>query len=111
MPRPLRPARDELAEATSHGVLYLRRLRRAQLSLSLLAVTAFGGLLGALPLALYLLPGLSRIDLLGVPLALWLVCVPLFPLFVGLAIAYERRAEALEHAFRALVGPDDDAEP
>lgn len=102
-----RPPRDELAEATPHGALYVRRLRRAQLSLSLLAVVGFGGLLGALPLALYLLPGLSRVDVLGVPLALWLVAVPLFPLFVCFALAYERRAEGLERSFRALVGDDE----
>lgn len=102
-----RPPRDELAEATSHGVLYVRRLRRTQLSLSLLAVVAFGGLVGALPLALYLLPGLARYDVLGIPLPMWLVGVPLFPLFVCFALAYERRAEGLERSFRALVGDDD----
>jgi len=102
-----RPPRDELAEATSHGVLYVRRLRRTQLSLSLLAVVAFGGLVGALPLALYLLPGLARYDVFGVPLPLWLVAVPLFPIFVLCAMAYERRAEGLERSFRTLVGDDD----
>lgn len=106
-----RPPRDELAEATPHGVLYLRRLRRAQLSLSLLAVVAFGGLLGALPLALYLLPGLASVRPLGVPLPLWVVGVPLFPLFVWFGVAYERRAEALERAFRELVGDDREPRP
>lgn len=102
-----RPPRDELADATSHGVLYVRRLRRTQLSLSLLAVVAFGGPIGALPLALYLLPGLARFDLFGVPLPFWLVAMPLFPLFVLFGVAYERRAEGLERSFRALVGDDD----
>jgi hypothetical protein len=59
-----RTPRDELADATEHGGLYLRRLVRAQLSLSMLALVAFGGLVGALPRALYLLPGLQHVTLL-----------------------------------------------
>jgi hypothetical protein len=42
-----------------------------------------------------------------VPLPLWLVAVPLFPLFVCFALAYERRAEGLERSFRTLVGDDE----
>jgi O-antigen/teichoic acid export membrane protein len=99
----MRTPRDELAEATPHGALYLRRLRRSQLALALLCVVAFGGLVAALPLALYLLPGLIRYDVLGVPLPLWLVAVPLFPLFIAFGWIYERRAEGLEDAFRELV--------
>ena len=56
--RPRTP-RDELADASPHGALYLRRLIRSQLALCLLALVAFGGLLGALPLVLFLLPGLG----------------------------------------------------
>ena len=108
-PRPPRPPRDELAEATPHGVLYLRRLRHAQLALSVLAVVAFGGMLGAQPLALLLLPGLAGVRPLGVPLPVWLVAVPPFPVFVGLGILYERRARGLERAFREIVGDDDAA--
>ena len=97
--------RDELAEATEHGGLYLRRLVRSQLALSLLALTAFGGLVGGLPLALYLLPGLQDVELLGVPLPILAVLWPPFPLFVAIAWLYTRRAEALEDAFRELVEP------
>ena len=53
--------RGELAETTAHGVVYLRRLRHSQLMLSLLALGAFGGLVGALALLLFVVPGLSRI--------------------------------------------------
>ena len=100
-----RTPRDELADATEHGGLYLRRLVRAQLSLSMLALVAFGGLVGALPLALYLLPGLQHVTLLGVPVTLLAVVWPPFPLFVAIAWLYMRRAEALEEAFRDLVEP------
>ena len=100
-----RTPRDELAEATEHGGLYLRRLLRAQLGLSVLALLAFGGLVGGLPLALYLLPGLQHATLLGIPVPILAVLWPPFPLFVAIALIYTRRAEALEDAFRELVEP------
>jgi hypothetical protein len=78
---------------------------RAQLSLSMLALVAFGGLVGALPLALFLLPGLHHVTVLGVPLSIVLVIWPPFPLFVAIAYVYTHRAAALEDAFRDLVEP------
>lgn len=103
MPTGRRTPRDELAEATAHGGLYLRRLVRAQLALSMLALVAFAGLLGSLPLLLFLAPGLSRVVVLGLPLPVFLVAVPLFPLFVAIGWLYQRRADALDDAFRDLV--------
>ena len=100
-----RSPRDELADATPHGRLYLRRLIRRQLGLSLLALVAFGGFLGSLPLALYLLPGLQDVDVLGVPLPVLLIVLPPFPLFVAFGWLYARRAAALEDEFRDLVAP------
>jgi hypothetical protein len=102
-----RTPRDELAEATPHGRLYLRRLVRRQLGVSMLALVACGGFLGSLPLALYLLPGLEDVDVLGVPLAVLLIVVPPFPVFVAFGWLYARRAEALEDAFRELVEPEE----
>jgi uncharacterized membrane protein len=102
-----RTPRDELAESTAVGDVYLRRLVRAQLTLSLLAVVAFGALLGALPLALILLPGLDDMLVLGLPAALWIVGAPMFVLLVALGFLYRRRADALDDAFRDLVrGPE-----
>jgi hypothetical protein len=98
-----RTPRDELADATAHGHVYLRRLRRAQLGLSLLALVAFGGLFGVLPLALYLLPVLRRDTLFAIPLGVWLVLVPMFPLLLAIGWLYARRADALDDAFRELV--------
>jgi hypothetical protein len=102
-----RSPRDELADATPHGRLYLRRLIRRQLGLSLLALVAFGGFLGSLPLALYLLPGLQDVDVLGVPLPVLLIVLPPFPLFVAFGWLYARRAAALEDEFRDLVAPPE----
>jgi hypothetical protein len=101
-----RTPRDELAEATAHGGLYLRRLVRSQLVLSLLALVAFGGIVGSLPLAIYLLPGLHDVRVLGVPLPIVAISWPPFPLFVAIAWLYARRANALEESFRDLVGEE-----
>ena len=100
------PLRDELAEATAHGDIYVRRLRRSQMALSLLALTAFGGLVGALPLVLFVLPSLQEIVILGVPLPILLVVGPPFPLFVAIAWVFQRRADALDAAFRHLIEQD-----
>jgi hypothetical protein len=100
-----RTPRDELAEATAHGGLYLRRLIRAQLGLSAVALVAFGGIIGALPLALLLLPGLHDVFVLGVPLSILVIAWPPFPLFIAIAVLYARRAAALEDSFRDLVEP------
>ena len=97
--------RQELAEATEVGGLYLRRLVRAQLGLSLSALVAFGGLFGALPLALFTVPGIQGVDVLGVPLALLLVVPTPFPFFLAIGWLYQRRADALDAAFRELADP------
>ena len=106
MSAPRRTPRDELAEATAHGGLYLRRLVRRQLALSVLALVAFGGIVGSLPLALFLLPRLQEVAVLGVPLPIVAIAWPPFPLLVAIAVLYERRARALERSFRDLVGPE-----
>jgi hypothetical protein len=95
--------RSELTEGTAHGDVYLRRLRREQLRLALLSLVAFGGLIGALPLILYLLPGLHDARVLGVPVPIWLVVVPPFPLFFAIGWLEQRRADGLDAAFRELV--------
>ena len=101
--RLLRTPREELAEATPHGLLYLRRLRRAQLNLSLVALVAFGAIFGVLPLALLFVPALMSTTLLGVPIGLWILIVPMLPLFLAIGWVYARRADALDEAFRDVV--------
>jgi Transmembrane protein 43 len=99
----LRSPRQELAESTEHGEVYLRLLRRAQLQLSLLALVAFGAVFGVLPVALDLLPALRHSTVIGVPVAIWIVILPLSPLFIAIGWLYARRADALDAAFRELV--------
>jgi hypothetical protein len=98
-----RAPREELAEATPHGDVYLARLIRAQLRLSLLALGAFGGLVGSLPLLFLLWPSLQDVEVFGVPLPLLVLVVPLFPLIVVIGLLYQRRADALDEAFRDVV--------
>jgi hypothetical protein len=100
----------DITEATAHGDVYLRRLRRAQLALSLLSLVAFGGLVGALPLLLYLSPHIiNETDVFGVPLAIWLVVIPPYPLFVAIGWLQQRRADGLDSAFRELVAEEEEA--
>lgn len=101
--RGVRSPREELAESTAHGHVYLRGLQRAHLTLSLLALVAFGAVFGVLPIALYLLPAFVRVRLLGVPLGLWIVVVPMLPGFVVIGWVYARRADAVDESFRELV--------
>lgn len=101
--RGVRSPREELAEGTGHGHVYLRGLQRTHLTLSLLALVAFGAIFGVLPIALYLLPAFDRTRLLGVPLGLWIVVVPMLPVFVVIGWIYARRADAVDDSFRELV--------
>ncbi len=101
--RGVRSPREELAEATAHGHVYLHGLQHAQLTLSLLALVAFGAIFGVLPIALYLLPAFDRARLLGVPLGLWIVVVPMLPGFFVIGWIYARRADAVDDSFRELV--------
>ena len=102
MKRPRSP-REELAEVTPHGKVYLTRLIKAQLTLSILALLAFGGLIGSLPLLLVLAPDLQDAQILGVPMPVVLLILPIFPLIVLIGWLYQRRADALDDAFRELV--------
>jgi hypothetical protein len=95
--------REELAEGTPHGDVYLRRLMRAQLRLSLLALGAFGGLVGSLPLLFLLFPDLQDVAPFGVPLPVLILIAPLFPLIVVIGLLYQRRADSLDEAFRDVV--------
>lgn len=108
MSPPRATPRDELAAGSEVGNVYLRRLVRAQLVLSLTALLAFGGLVGSLPLALYALPGLQRAGVLGVPLPLVLLGPPVFVLLIVIGVGYQRRADALDASFRALLHEDDE---
>jgi putative solute:sodium symporter small subunit len=98
-----RSPREEHAESTAHGQVYLQRLRRAQLGLSLTSLMAFAAIFGVMPIALFLLPHLDRITLLTIPLPLWIIVVPMLPVFVAIGWLYTRRANEIDDGFRDLV--------
>lgn len=100
---PSRSTRDELAEATPHGIVYLHRLVRLQLTLAVVALVVFAGVLGALPLALRVEPGLTRSTAFGLPVWLLFLGPPPFAVFVAIGVLYRRRADALDAEFRDLV--------
>lgn len=102
--------RRELGEATSHGQLYLDRLRVAHLTLSGVALLAFGGLVGALPLVALAWPGIGSRTFQGIPLGVLLLLAP-YPVFVAIGAVYTRRADGLDETFAALVDEDDVREP
>jgi hypothetical protein len=102
--------RRELGEATSHGQLYVDRLRAAHLTLSGVALVAFGGLVGALPLVALAWPGIEARTVAGVPLAVLLLLAP-FPVFVVIGAVYARRADGLDETFAALVDEGDGQDP
>jgi len=94
--------RRELGEATSHGQLYVDRLRAAHLTLSGVALVAFGGLVGALPLVALAWPSIESRSVAGVPLGVLLLLAP-YPVFVVIGAVYARRADGLDETFAALV--------
>lgn len=103
--------RRELGEATSHGQLYVDRLRAAHLTLSGVALVAFGGLVGALPLVALAWPSIESRSIAGVPLGVLLLLAP-YPAFVVIGAVYARRADGLDETFAALLdedGPGDTA--
>lgn len=93
----------DVHEQTELGGVYLRSLLRAQLALAGRVVLALVVLLGSLPLAFYLRPGLADAEVFGVPAA-WLVLgVLTYPLLVFLGWRYVHRVERNERDFTAIV--------
>ena len=81
-----RTPRDELAEATAHGGLYLRRLIRAQLGLTTVALVASAA--SSEPCR-WRAPAARtcRTFVLGVPLPIFIIAWPPFPLFIAIAMS------------------------
>lgn len=95
--------RVEVQEQTRVGDVMVRGLIRAQLGLALRMAVIAAGLLCAIPLSLYLFPGLSSVSVWGIRLP-WLVLGALvYPLIFGVGWVYVRRAERNEQEFVDLV--------
>ena len=95
----------EIDAQSAVGEVYMRSLVRSQLRLALGLVAVLVLTVGALPLLFVLVPWLQHGRVLGVPLAWLLLGVGCYPVIIGLAVVYVRRAERNERAFQDLVGP------
>ena len=95
---PLARTREVDAE-TPLGAVYLGSLLREQLWLAVRTLVALGLGLGLVPVLFLLVPGLTDVQVLGLPLA-WLVA---YPFLVLLGWRYLRRAESNEDAFVELM--------
>jgi hypothetical protein len=103
--RPSRRRRDELADQTAVGDVFIRSLIRAQLGLALRVLVVLVGLLGGLPLLFVLVPSAGRADVGGLSLPWLLLGVAAFPLLLLLGVVYARQAERNEREFADLVEP------
>lgn len=96
---------SEIDAQTELGEVYVTSLMRTQLRLALGIVLLLGCTLGAVPLALQLVPALRVFDVLGVPLP-WLVLgVLAYVEVVVLGRLYVRHAERNEQSFSDLLEP------
>lgn len=89
------------------GQLYVRSLVRNQLRLSLGVLAVLAAVLGGLPVALALLPGLRTAGIAGIRLPWLLLGVVAYPLLVGGAYFHVRHAERVERDFADLLGGPD----
>jgi len=96
---------SEIDAQTELGEVYMRSLMRSQLRLAVGVLLLLASTLGLLPLLFVTVPGLQGARVLDIPLAWLLLGFLAYPLLLGLAVFYVRRAERNERAFHDLVGP------
>ncbi len=99
------PARrtSDIDAGTRLGGVYMRSLLRDQLRLALGVLAVLGATLGLLPLVFHLVPGLSGVVVLGLPLGWLLLGIVVYPTLVLLGWGYVRRAERNEQDFAEIV--------
>ncbi|MDN4171930.1 hypothetical protein QWY28_03135 [Nocardioides sp. SOB77] len=94
--------RDIEAE-TRLGEVYMGSLLREQLWLAVRVLVVLAVVVGSLPLAFHVWPGLTGVRLLGAPLPWVLLGVAVYPFLVLLGWHYVRRAERNEADFLELM--------
>jgi hypothetical protein len=90
-------------EHTEYSDVLLHSLMRAQLGLTLGFIALAVGVLISLPLVVGLVPSLADKHVFGLPLALAVLGVAVYPVLVAIAIAYVHFAERTERHFLDLV--------
>ena len=98
-----RPRTGDIDDETRLGGVYLRSLLREQLWLALRIVAFLTLAVGSLPLVFHLLPDLTDVAVLGMPLPWLLLGIVVYPVLVLLGWRYVRRAERNERDFADLM--------
>ncbi|MFE2427850.1 hypothetical protein ACFXJ5_14040 [Streptomyces sp. NPDC059373] len=102
-----RAGAEDLHAQPRLGQVYVRSLVRDQLRLSVGVLAVLAGVLGGLPAAFALAPGLRTAEVFGIRLAWLLLGIVAYPLLVGVARFHVRYAERVERDFTELLnGPD-----
>lgn len=98
----------DVHEQTPLGGVYLSSLLREQLGLAVRLLATVACTVVALPLLFRLVPGLSDVRLLGLPLAWLLLGGLVYPFLLLLGWRYVRQAERNERDFADLVHAAED---
>lgn len=93
------PAAREIDAQTLLGEVLMSSLLRSQLRLALLALTAVVVSVGGIPLVFWLLPDLSTVEVLAVPLPWLLLAFAVYPFLFAIGWLYVRAAERNERDF------------
>jgi hypothetical protein len=101
--RARRTAASEIDAQSELGEIYVAALLRSQLRLAVGTILALGVTVGALPVVFWLLPGLTRHHVLGMPVSWVLLAFACYPVLVLLAWRYVRAAERNEREFTHVV--------
>lgn len=99
-------SRQELEEQTQVGEVLIQGLVRAQLALALSLAAVVILLLGTLPIAFALFPGLADVRVLGLRLPWLLLGVLAYPLLYAVGWLHVRQAERIEDDFSKAVGTE-----
>jgi hypothetical protein len=98
-----RAGAEDLHAQPRLGQIYLRALVRDQLRLALGVLAVLAVVLGGLPLAFALLPGLRTAEVAGIRLPWLLLGAVAYPVMVGAAWFHVRHAERVERDFTDML--------
>ena len=97
----------DIDEETRLGGVYLGSLLREQLFLALRIVALLALGIGSWPLIFHLAPGLTGVEVIGMPLPWLLLGIVVYPVLVLLGWRYVRSAERNERDFAELLDEAD----
>ena len=94
---------SEIDAQSDVGEIYMTSLLRSQLRLATTVLAVLAVLVAGLPVCFALLPGLSDVHVLGMPLPWVLLAFAVYPVLLGLGWYYVRAAERNERDFADVV--------